>query len=97
MRCVPALRSPSAAAAKASSLPNERRSKDPLRPRAQCDRDAELDQALRQLGDELLMQQIPERLLRVLRIAVEGPNDHKQDEEERPVRTRSDEGRDPRK
>jgi hypothetical protein len=33
--------------------------------------DAELDQALRELGEELLSQEIPERLLRVLRSARE--------------------------
>jgi hypothetical protein len=32
-------------------------------------RDAELDQALRELGDDLLEQEVPERLLRVLRSA----------------------------
>ena len=32
-------------------------------------RDAELDQALRELGEDLLNQEIPERLLRVLRSA----------------------------
>ena len=31
------------------------------------DRDTELDQALRELGEDLLNQEIPERLLRVLR------------------------------
>jgi hypothetical protein len=50
-------------------LPHDRRSKDPLRLKAQSDRDAELDQALRDLGDELLKQEIPERLLRVLHAA----------------------------
>jgi hypothetical protein len=60
-------------------LPHERRSKDPLQPRAECDRDAELDQALRELGDELLTQEIPERLLRVVRTAVE--DDGERDEE----------------
>jgi hypothetical protein len=54
-------------------LPHDRRSKDPLRLKAQCDRDAELDQALRELGDELLKQEIPERLLRVLRSAAAEP------------------------
>ena len=34
-----------------------------------ADRDEELDQALRELGDEVLNQEIPERLLRVLRSA----------------------------
>jgi hypothetical protein len=33
------------------------------------DRDAELDDALRELGADLLEQEIPERLLRVLRSA----------------------------
>ena len=78
-------------------MPNERRSKDPLRPRAQCDRDAELDQALRELGDELLTQQIPDRLLRILRAAVQGQDDRERDEEARPVRRRRDGGLDPRK
>ena len=32
-------------------------------------RDAELDQALRELGEDLLEQEVPERLLRVLRSA----------------------------
>jgi hypothetical protein len=34
-------------------------------------RDAELDDALRELGDDLLEQEVPERLLRVLRSARE--------------------------
>jgi hypothetical protein len=34
-------------------------------------RDAELDQALRELGDDLLEQEVPERLLRLLRTARE--------------------------
>jgi hypothetical protein len=34
-----------------------------------ADRDGDLDQALRELGDEVLNQEIPERLLRVLRSA----------------------------
>jgi hypothetical protein len=34
-----------------------------------ADRDAELDDALRELGDEVLNQEIPDRLLRVLRSA----------------------------
>jgi hypothetical protein len=54
-------------------LAHNRRSKDPLRLKAQSDRDAELDQALRELGDELLKQEIPERLLRVLRAAAADP------------------------
>jgi predicted negative regulator of RcsB-dependent stress response len=40
--------------------------------------DAELDQALRELGDELLSQEIPERLLRVLRQAREADKKNKQ-------------------
>lgn len=32
-------------------------------------RDAELDQALRELGEDLLDEEVPERLLRVLRTA----------------------------
>jgi len=63
-------------------LPHERRSKDPLRPRAQSDRDAELDQALRELGDELLTQEVPERLLRVLRAAADGEDDQEDDDQE---------------
>ena len=35
------------------------------------DRDAELDQALRELGAEVLEQEVPERLLRVLQSARE--------------------------
>jgi hypothetical protein len=35
------------------------------------DRDAELDQALRELGEDLLEQEVPERLLRVLQSARE--------------------------
>jgi hypothetical protein len=37
--------------------------------RPTADRDEDLDQALRELGDEVLNQEIPERLLRVLRSA----------------------------
>ena len=36
-----------------------------------ADRDGELDEALRDLGEEMLNQEIPERLLRVLRSAQE--------------------------
>ena len=43
-------------------------------------RDAELDEALRELGEDLLDQEIPERLLRVLRSAKEA--DRKGDREE---------------
>jgi hypothetical protein len=38
-----------------------------------ANRDAELDAALRELGEDLLEQEIPERLLRVLRSA-RGPD-----------------------
>jgi hypothetical protein len=44
------------------------------------DRDAELDEALRELGDDLLNQEIPERLLRVLRSARESRKKGKQGE-----------------
>jgi hypothetical protein len=57
------------------SLAQSKRSKDPLRPRADAERDAELDQALRELAEELLSQTIPERLLRVLRSADESEDD----------------------
>ena len=40
-------------------------------------RDAELDQALRELGEDLLEQEVPERLLRVLRSARETDKRHK--------------------
>jgi hypothetical protein len=40
--------------------------------------DEELDQALRELGEELLSQEIPERLLRVLRSAREADKKKKQ-------------------
>jgi hypothetical protein len=56
-------------------LSHDRRSKDPLRPRARSDADAELDHALRQLGDDLLDPEIPERLLRVLRAAAPAEGD----------------------
>ena len=94
----PTPKCPSAAEARASSLPHERRSKDPLRSRAQSDRDAELDQALRELGDELLMQEIPERLLRALRAAAEDDDDQEPHEEARAPRRRGGDGRlNPRK
>jgi hypothetical protein len=41
------------------------------------DPDAELDKALRELGEELLDQEIPERLLRVLRAAREADQKNK--------------------
>ena len=46
-----------------------RKSKQHLWPKARASRDAELDEALRALGEDVLKQQIPERLLRVLRAA----------------------------
>ena len=44
-----------------------------------ADRDAELDEALRELGDEMLDQEVPERLLRVLRSAREPDKSNKAD------------------
>ena len=41
--------------------------------------DAELDKALRELGDDLLKQEIPERLLRVLRAARDDKKDKRQE------------------
>ena len=43
-------------------------------------RDAELDEALRELGEDLLNQEIPERLLRVLRSAREADTKGKREE-----------------
>jgi hypothetical protein len=40
-------------------------------------RDAELDEALRELGEDLLEREVPERLLRVLRSAQEADKKHK--------------------
>jgi hypothetical protein len=56
-------------------------SKDPLRARAEAERDAELDQALRELGDELLSQEIPDRLLSVLRSAAEAEDQPQQQDQ----------------
>jgi hypothetical protein len=44
-----------------------------------ADRDEDLDQALRELGDEVLNQEIPERLLRVLRSARDADKPKKAD------------------
>jgi hypothetical protein len=44
-----------------------------------ADRDAELDEALRELGDEMLDQEVPERLLRVLRSTREPEKSNKAD------------------
>jgi hypothetical protein len=46
-------------------LPKTKQSKH--HPGPPADRDAELDEALRELGDEMLDQEIPARLLQVLR------------------------------
>ena len=43
-------------------------------------RDAELDEALRELGEDLLNQEIPERLLRVLRSAREADKKGKRED-----------------
>jgi hypothetical protein len=58
-------------------LSKTNRSKHPRWPTA--DRDAELDEALRELGDEMLDQQIPERLLRVLRSGGDADKSNKPD------------------
>jgi hypothetical protein len=50
-------------------LPENKKTKHHLWPRARANRDAELDEALRELGEEVLKQDIPERLLSVLRSA----------------------------
>ena len=49
-------------------MPKDNKSKPMVWPRPK-NRDAELDEALRELGEDLLNQEIPERLLRVLRSA----------------------------
>jgi hypothetical protein len=67
--------SPGEAEVRNGPLSHDRRSKDPLRPKAQSDADAELDHALRQLADDLLDREIPERLLRVLRAAAPAQGD----------------------
>jgi hypothetical protein len=51
------------------SLPTETKSMGGLRPRAEADRDAELDEVLREIGNELLEPDVPERLLRIVRAA----------------------------
>jgi hypothetical protein len=57
-------------------LSKANRSKPMTWPRPK-DPDAELDEALRELGEELLDQEIPERLLRVLRAAREADQKNK--------------------
>jgi hypothetical protein len=47
----------------------EEGSKAILRRRAEAERDAGLDQVLRELGNEVLEQEIPDRPLRLLRAA----------------------------
>ena len=49
-------------------MSKDNKSKPMVWPRPK-NRDAELDEALRELGEDLLNQEIPERLLRVLRSA----------------------------
>ena len=49
-------------------LPQDRKSRPKVWPTPK-NPDAELDEALRELGDDLLDREIPERLLRVLRSA----------------------------
>jgi hypothetical protein len=61
-------------------LSKTRKSKQHLWPRARASRDAELDEALRALGEDVLNQEIPERLLRVLRAARDPDNTRDADE-----------------
>jgi hypothetical protein len=61
-------------------LRERKTSKDPLRPTSDAERDAELDQALRLLGDELLSQEIPDRLLRLLRSAADAEEQAQQED-----------------
>jgi hypothetical protein len=60
-------------------LPKPKQSKPHRWPTA--DRDAELDDALRELGEEVLNQEIPDRLLRALRSARETDRTTKADNE----------------
>jgi hypothetical protein len=58
---------------------------DTLRPEAEADRDAQLDEALREIGNEFLEQEIPERLLRALRAAADAADQARaEDQAERP-------------
>jgi hypothetical protein len=43
--------------------------KDPSQARAEAELNAELDRVLREIGSEVLEQEIPQRLLRILRSA----------------------------
>jgi hypothetical protein len=54
---------------------------DIFRPEAEADRDSELDAVLREIGNEFLEPEIPERLLRALRAAA-GAADKAQPEAE---------------
>jgi hypothetical protein len=63
-------------------LSQRRKSQKSFWPKAGTDRDAELDAALRELGEEVLRQEIPERLLRVLRPAKEAGSKPEQDDQE---------------
>ena len=60
-------------------LPQDRKSRPKVWPTPK-DRDADLDEALRELGEDLLNQEIPERLLRVLRSAREADTKGKREE-----------------
>jgi hypothetical protein len=60
-------------------LPKAKKSEPMVWPRPK-NPDAELDQALRELGEEVLSQEIPERLLRVLRSAREADKKTKRQE-----------------
>jgi hypothetical protein len=59
-------------------LSQDRKSRSKVWPTPK-DRDSELDEALRELGEDLLNQEIPERLLRVLRSARPADRKGKQD------------------
>ena len=60
-------------------MPKDSKSKAVVWPRPK-NRDAELDDALRELGEDLLHQEIPERLLRVLRSARQADKKGKREE-----------------
>jgi hypothetical protein len=60
-------------------LSKENKSQPMVWPRPK-NRDAELDEALRGLGEDLLNQEIPERLLRVLRSAREAERKGKRED-----------------
>jgi hypothetical protein len=57
---------------------------DTLRPEAEADRDAQLDEALREIGNEFLEQEIPERLLRALRAAADAAEQARAEDQEPP-------------